>query len=367
MTFQERIKQAFEEEAARRADAGEPRLTKTDIWKAADASSGAATHWFNGSNGMDMATCMKVAPLLKVNAQWLYDGTGPKRNRPDGSAEVPAIPPTAPWPFPEISEQDVRALPPAQLNALQGALALAIAQLKLGIKVSHQAPVTANVIPLRAHKPGGLVDMDHADDPFPMRIAGLPPAPWEGGHTTFQAERNPKIRISTQTGVTANAGPGEPHAANDRFEKVPELAEVRLAAGDGIENHSEDQTGMIQFRRSFLKAVGADNGKARVVYAKGDSMEPVIRDGAALLVVPNENLTLQDVASGGVYAINYDGKMLVKTVTRDKLTGRWVARSFNPAYYDIPLENGHPVRVLGQVVWAGAKLRDDEAGQWVRS
>ncbi|WP_198158149.1 XRE family transcriptional regulator [Achromobacter spanius] len=220
--------------------------------------------------------------------------------------------------------------------------------------------------PLRAHKPGDLVDMDHADDAFPMRIPGLP-APWEGGRTTHQAEREPKLRISTQEGVVANVGPGEPHAANDKFEKVPELSDVRLAAGDGIENDDETQTGVIQFRRSFLRSVGADAGKARVVYAKGDSMEPVIKDGAALLVVPNEDLTLRDVAGGGVYAINYDGKMIVKTVAKDKLTGRWVARSFNPAYADIPLENGHPVRVLGQVVWAGAKLRDDEAGQWVRS
>ena len=31
------------------------------------------------------------------------------------------------------------------------------------------------------------------------------------------------------------------------------------------------------------------------------------------------------------------------------------------------LENGHPVRVLGLVAWAGARLRDDETGQWVRS
>ncbi|OMG87990.1 helix-turn-helix transcriptional regulator [Achromobacter xylosoxidans] len=281
------------------------------------------------------------------------------------AAETPA---PMPWPFPEIPEDQVRALPSAQLSALQGAMALAIAQLKLGISMSpaNPPPQRAKVVDLRAHKPGGLVDMDHADDPFPMRMTGLPPAPWEGGTTTFGAERNLKFNLSTQPGVVANAGPGEPHSANDEFEEVPELAEVRLAAGDGIENHSEDQTGMMQFRRSFLRAVGADNGKARVVYAKGDSMEPVIRDGAALLVVPNENLTLQDVASGGVYAINFDGKMLVKTVTRDRMTGRWVARSFNPTYSDVALENGSPVRVLGQIVWAGSRLRDDEAGQWTR-
>lgn len=364
MTFQERITQAFKEEAARRADAGEPRLTKTDVWKAADASSGAATHWFNGSNGMDLATCMKVAPVLRVNAQWLYDGSGPKRNQDKGEQIAEAAPPVAPWPFPDIPEEQVRKLPPSQLNALQGAMALAIAQLKMGITVAPRPATATPASAPRNHAPGGLVDMDTADDPFPMRIPGLPPAPWEAEKIPLRAPV--ALKLSTQSGVIANVGPGEPHAANDKFEKVAELADVRLAAGEGIENQTEEQTGMIQFRHSFLKEVGADKGRGRVVYAKGDSMEPVIRDGAALLVVPNENLTLQDVASGGVYAINYDGKMLVKTVARDKLTGRWVARSFNPAYPDIALENGHPVRILGQIVWAGSRMRDDEAGQWIR-
>ncbi|MFY1875573.1 S24 family peptidase [Achromobacter xylosoxidans] len=276
----------------------------------------------------------------------------------------------APWPFRTIPEDQLRALPESQLNALEGAIALAIAQMKLGIQVSPR-PLTAAPTAgasLRTHTPGDLVDMDQADDPFPMPMQGLPAAPWEGGKTTKQIEREHAARpFSIAKDVVANVGPGEPYAANDKFEKVPELADVRLAAGDGIENDNELVTGMIQFRASFLRSVGADKGRGRVVYARGNSMEPVIRDGAALLVVPNESLTLRDLAAGGVYAINYDGKMLVKTVARDRLTGRWVARSFNPAYPDIPLENGHPVRVLGQVVWAGAKLRDDEAGQWVRS
>lgn len=360
MSFQKRITQAFNEEASRRADAAEPRLTKTDLWKAAGASSGAATHWFNGSNGMDMATCIKVAPLLHVNAQWLYDGSGQKR--PDND-DLSAVPAPAPWPFPSIPEDQVRALSPEQLNKLQGALALAIAQLKLGIDVAYGSAAPQAPMVLRSDS---LVDTYMARDEFPMRIEGMPPAPWEGGKTTYQAEREHRVRLSTETGVFANVGAGEPPAANDKFEKVPELADVRLAAGEPIENHTEEQTGMIQFRKSFLKSVGAGNGKARVVYAKGDSMEPVIRDGAALLVVPNESLTLQDIAAGGVYAINYDGKMIVKTVARERLTGRWVARSFNPAYADISLENGHPVRVLGQVVWAGCRLPDDEAGQWVK-
>ncbi|WLW63652.1 S24 family peptidase [Achromobacter aegrifaciens] len=279
----------------------------------------------------------------------------------EGSIVAPLSPqPATDWPFRSILAADVRALPSHQLSELEGAIALAISQLKLGLRVSPQpsasTPPTAALS--QSSKAGGLVDMNSAADPFFTGSSGLAHAPRNVEQTT---------RISTQTGVIANVGVGEPPAVNDKFEKVPELADVRLAAGDPIENHAEEQTGMIQFRKSFLKSVGADNGNALVVYAKGDSMEPVIRDGAALLVVPNESLTLRDLAAGGVYAINYDGKMIVKTLTKERLTGRWVARSFNPAYADIPLENGHPVRVLGQVVWAGARLRDDETGQWMRS
>lgn len=356
MTFQERIKLAFAEAAARRADAGLPRLTKTDLWKAADASSGAASHWFNGSNGMDLATCVKVAPILGVRAQWLYDGSGSKLA--DGADEgYAAAARPSDWPFPSISEADVRALSPAQLGKLEGALALAISQLRLGVDVAPNAPAS---LPRR----GELFAADPADDAFPMRIPGLPAGPLE----LEQPRSNYRLaaRLSTDQAVVANVAPGEPVAANDKFEKVPELADVRLAAGEGIENHTEEQTGVVQFRRSFLRSVGADNGRARVVYARGDSMEPVIRDGAALLVVPDENLTLQDLAAGGVYAINYDGKMIVKTVAKDRLTGRWMARSFNPQHPDVPLEGESPVRVLGRVVWTGFRLTGQSAIQWVR-
>lgn len=288
----------------------------------------------------------------KLPELWRYfsDVVGPEhwglKAWPDmgSTAQEPQQEQLKPWPFPGISEKDVRALPPAHINELQGALALAIAQLKLRVEVAPaQLPKGGSSIR------GSVVDTHAADDAFPMREVLDHPVAGSG-----------KILVS------ANVTPGKRAAANDNFEPVPELADVRLAAGDGIENHAEDQTGVIQFRASFLRSVGADGGKARVVYAKGESMEPIIKDGAALLLVPDENLTIRDLAVGGVYAINYDGKMIVKTVARDKLTQRWVARSFNPAYPDIPLDNGRPVRVLGKIVWTGARLESDEAGQWVR-
>lgn len=278
----------------------------------------------------------------KLPELWRYfsDVVGPNhwglKAWPDMGAVMPEQrpPAPAPWPFPGISEKDVRKLPPAHINELQGALALAIAQLKLRVEVGPTTlPKAASSIR------GSVVDTHAADDAFPMReVVDSPAAP------------SGKILVS------ANVTTGAPIAANDSFEPVPELADVRLAAGDGIENHTEDQTGFIQFRRSFLRSVGADSGKAVVVYAKGDSMEPVIRDGAALLVVLDENLTLRALTAGGIYAINYDGKMILKAVAKDRMSGLWVARSLNPSYADFPLESGHLVRVLGKVVWQGSML-----------
>ena len=72
-TFQDRITLAEKREQERRIAQGEPRLTKTMIWKAAEATSAAATHWFNGSNAADLDTCFRMAPLLRVNPHWLHD------------------------------------------------------------------------------------------------------------------------------------------------------------------------------------------------------------------------------------------------------------------------------------------------------
>jgi SOS-response transcriptional repressor LexA len=72
-TFQERLLFSFNREAQHRKSEGEKPLLKTDIWKAAGKTSGAATNWFDGSNGMALDVCFLVAPLLKVNPFWLFD------------------------------------------------------------------------------------------------------------------------------------------------------------------------------------------------------------------------------------------------------------------------------------------------------
>jgi phage repressor protein C with HTH and peptisase S24 domain/transcriptional regulator with XRE-family HTH domain len=246
-------------------------------------------------------------------------------------------------------------LPSAKLSEVES-LAVAVGvepwELLKPVSVTHKTPA--------ATAKSGLAEIDSVENPFPSLPSAR--APWDQDWQPTPAKEVLR-RVAERGEVVTNVSAGSPPPANDKFEKIPELGEVRLAAGEGIENDQELITGHVQFRQSFLRSIGADGGRGRLVYAKGDSMAPKIQDGWALIVVP-ANLSVHDLVPNTVYAINYDGRMLVKIVTRDKLSDMWIARSANNKYADIPLGGDATVRILGRVAWAGGLLRSGDASQW---
>jgi len=264
----------------------------------------------------------------------------------------------ATWPFPTISEADVRALPPAKLTALEGAMALAIAQLNLGIAVTRSQP-PAPPASSPSHKPSRLIDFDEVPDEFSIRIPGLDAAPWAGGKTTKQVEREThNLRLSR----LANVGhvPRAGYSANDQeFLAVPEL-DVRLAAGRlGIENYHETEIGQILLRRSFLESFRLPIERMKIVYAEGDSMEPVIRNEGPMLFYEEMVTDTRLIDGRTVYAINYGGKMIVKCIQRER-DGTLLAKSLNPAYDAFPLEkdDGRDVCIVGRILWSPYDLRN---------
>lgn len=60
-----------------------PSLTKTGLWKACGLSSGAITHWFNGSTKeLKGDNLLKAASYLGVNVDWLSNGKGDMQPKP---------------------------------------------------------------------------------------------------------------------------------------------------------------------------------------------------------------------------------------------------------------------------------------------
>lgn len=318
-------------------------MSQAQLAKAVGAGQSTIASIENGRN-KGSSLFLDLARALNVNVEWLMDGAGPKRGN---AATEPAThrEPAAPWPFPDISEKDVRALPPAHINALQGALAVVIAQLKLGVKVT-ETPKAAS----------RLVDMDTARDEFPMR-QDADSQPWDRAAAVGRIGAGSlRLNQMPNVGHVARAG----YSANDQeFVSIPEL-DVRLAAGPlGIENYHETEIGEILFRRSFLESFKLPIERMKIVYADGDSMEPVIRNEGPMLFFEEQVTDVRKIDPRTVYAINLGGKMVVKCIQRER-DGTLLAKSLNPAHPPFPLklDNGQDVRIVGRILWSPYDLRN---------
>lgn len=269
------------------------------------------------------------------------------------STAAPLPPPTTDvaWPFPSVPASLIRGLADDQLKRLEGALLLALGQ--MGVKAKGSSAQSK----AQQAKRGTVMNIDAAADEFPM--APVAAAPWDpDGLTTHQADRAQALRISTAANVghVANAG----YSANDQeFMPIPEL-DVRLAAGRlGIENYHETEIGEILLRRSFLESFKLPLSRMKIVYAQGDSMEPVIRNGGPMLFFEDPVTDPREIDPRTVYAINHGGKMIVKCIARER-EGGWLAKSLNPAYAPFPLEkeDGCEVRIVGRILWSPYDLRN---------
>lgn len=269
------------------------------------------------------------------------------------STAAPLPPPAADvaWPFPSVPASLVRGLADDQLKRLEGALLLALGQ--MGVKAKGPSAQSK----AQQARRGALMNIDAAVDEFPM--APVAAAPWDPeGLTTHQADRAQALRISTAANVghVANAG----YSANDQeFMPIPEL-DVRLAAGRlGIENYHETEIGEILLRRSFLESFKLPISRMKIVYAQGDSMEPIIRNGGPMLFFEDPVTDPREIDPRTVYAINHGGKMIVKCIARER-EGGWLAKSLNPAYAPFPLEkeDGCEVRIVGRILWSPYDLRN---------
>lgn len=139
-----------------------------------------------------------------------------------------------------------------------------------------------------------------------------------------------------------------------RFALVP-CREVKLSCGNGCEVFTEEAGPPLAFRTDWLRKQGADRDQLVVAYAEGDSQEPYIYDGDAVLV----NLADREIREGRSYAIRYGGELRIKMLSR-RYDGALVLRSRNTELADevVPaeaLESGQ-VEILGRVIWRGGSI-----------
>ncbi len=144
----------------------------------------------------------------------------------------------------------------------------------------------------------------------------------------------------------------EPDTSTE-FTLVPRL-QVRAAAGAGAVNYEIEEIpdAMLAFRRDWLRQRGVDPRYAAIITAYGDSMEPTIRHGDALLV----NTAIRDVRGEGIYVVRVEDMLLVKRIGigLDHIT----LISDNPAINDevITRDRLSNLHIVGRVVWFGREI-----------
>ncbi|MFJ4139264.1 XRE family transcriptional regulator [Pseudomonas fragi] len=140
---------------------------------------------------------------------------------------------------------------------------------------------------------------------------------------------------------------------------IPFLRQVELAAGSGRFAIEESERAKLRFGKRSLRHNGVEFDHAKCVTVRGDSMLPVLRDGATVGVNAGKR-TLDEVIDGDLYAVNHNGQLRVKQLYR--LAGGIRLRSFNRdefpdedyAYNDLEDEQ---LVILGHVFWWGMYAR----------
>lgn len=134
---------------------------------------------------------------------------------------------------------------------------------------------------------------------------------------------------------------------------VPFLQEVELAAGSGRFVIEESDSARLRFFKKDLRHNGVQFSNAKCVKVGGNSMLPVLRDGATVGVNIGKN-TLSDIVDGDMYAINHNGQLRVKQVYRLPTGIR--LRSFNrdehpDEDYTFQQIQEQQISILGHVFW----------------
>jgi phage repressor protein C with HTH and peptisase S24 domain len=140
------------------------------------------------------------------------------------------------------------------------------------------------------------------------------------------------------------------YGALGEFTHIPGLA-VEDEAGREVQGAEQGEREKYVFRRQWLNSKGKVEDLV-LIEARGDSMEPTIADGDAVLIDRSQ----KQVVVGNIYALRFKNAVMVKRLQPID-AARIKVMSDNRLYdsYEIDLETGD-IEILGQVIWIGREL-----------
>jgi phage repressor protein C with HTH and peptisase S24 domain len=141
------------------------------------------------------------------------------------------------------------------------------------------------------------------------------------------------------------------HAPSD-FALVPRL-DIQASAGNGRIAIHEEPLEYLAFQADWLRRRGVNPDAARILTARGDSMEETIRDGDVLLV----DTSVNRIRDNSIYVVVYGDMVLVKRI-HGRMNGSLQLISDNPRYPAEEVSAGEVdhLNIAGRVMWFGRTI-----------
>lgn len=146
-------------------------------------------------------------------------------------------------------------------------------------------------------------------------------------------------------------GEGQANAAEGGYIGVP-IYDVRFAAGVAAFTEAADRIGEMPFDYALLRSLGRTSADGLAVFTgEGDSMLPLIQDGARILVDLRDTRRRE-----GIFAFRTRDELRVKRLRR--LVDGIEIRSENERYPPEVLkgDDADEVIIIGAVLWTGSIL-----------
>ncbi|SCC08753.1 MULTISPECIES: S24 family peptidase [Snodgrassella] len=129
--------------------------------------------------------------------------------------------------------------------------------------------------------------------------------------------------------------------------EVPFYTDICLSAGNGFSADIQDYNNLrLRFSADMLRRYNVNPNYAVCIAADGDSMEPVIPDGA-IVGINTGDKTLRD---DKLYAINHDGLLRIKTL-RKLPSNKILIQSYNKALYPNEEVGMEDISIIGRIFW----------------
>lgn len=163
-------------------------------------------------------------------------------------------------------------------------------------------------------------------------------------------------------GPPRDTGPIESFLVDgDDYAHIP-LHEASLAAGNGLNNDTEEVVDFLAFRRDWLRKIGVSASNAVLARAHGESMQPTIWADDMVLIdrsridVPVRLPGTKGTRRSPIYAIVEEGKARIKRIERPE-PDLIMLLSDNPDYSP-EIAKIETLSVIGKVMWWGHTSRE---------